>query len=230
MNAKHIFTILVAAALFAACNKVDIATYNDLTSSRFIYFSSTESDVSFFRYPGRTTIEYPVIVKCTGYSEQDMTYSIAVVTDSTTALSSDYSIPATFVMPQKCVADTFYVTLNYSNKLDNEKMRLTLKVEPNEFFKEGESAYCTTDIWFHNNLVKPDWWTSTVTTRYLGTFSELKYKYFLQVVQVDLDGADNSTIRHYALIFKAWLEEQDAAGNTIKEADGTPMTVPAGGK
>ena len=34
----------------------------------------------------------------------------------------------------------------------------------------------------------------------------------------------------YALIFKAWLAEQAAAGNTITEADGTPMTVPAGGK
>ena len=109
-------------------------------------------------------------------------------------------------------------------------MRLTLKIEENENFKAGETAYQMYDLWFHNNLVKPDWWTSTVTSYYLGTFTELKYKYFLQVTKVDLAGASNSVIRHYALIFKAWLEEQAAAGNTITEANGTPMTVPAGGK
>jgi hypothetical protein len=109
-------------------------------------------------------------------------------------------------------------------------MRLTLKVEETENFKAGETNYLMFDLWFHNNLVKPDWWSSTVTNYYLGTFTELKYKYFLQVTKVDLDGADNSTIRHYALIFKAWLEEQAAAGNPILEANGTPMTVPAGGK
>lgn len=228
MKVKYIFTILVAIALFASCNKEEIMTYNN--SRRFMNFASVESDISFFRYPGQTSIQYPVVVKCSGYSESDMEYKISVVADSTTAQASDYSLPSSFVMPQKCVVDTFYVTLNYSNKLDSEKLRLTLKIDANDNFGEGESNYLMTDIWFHNNLVKPDWWTSSVTSYYLGSYSELKYKYFLQVTQVDLDGADNSTIRHYALIFKAWLAEQAAAGNTITEADGTPMTVPAGGK
>lgn len=230
MKLRHIFTVLAATALLISCDKEEIGTYNTLTSDRFLTFSSTSSDISFFRYPGQTVVEYPVVVESTGYSEQDMEYKISVVKDSTTAESSDYSLPATFVMPQKCVADTFYVALNYSEKLDSEKMRLTLKIENNEYFKEGEAEYRMIDIWFHNNLIKPDWWTSSVTSYYLGAYSELKYKYFLQVVKVDLDGADNSTIRHYALIFKAWLAEQAAAGNTITEADGTPMTVPAGGK
>lgn len=229
MKMKYIFTLLAAAMLFASCTKDEIDTYNKLTTGRYLSFASTESTVAFSRYPGQQSVEYPVIVNATGYSENEMEYKISVVADSTTAQAADYAIPASFVMPAKCVADTFYVTLNYSEKLDAEEMRLTLKVEPNEYFQEGETKYAMTDIMFHNFLVKPDWWTSTVTTRYLGTFSELKYKHFLQVVQVDLSDADNSTIRHYALIFKAWLAEQAAAGNTITEANGTPMTVPAGG-
>jgi hypothetical protein len=108
-------------------------------------------------------------------------------------------------------------------------MRLTLRVESNENFKEGETKYLMTDILFHNFLVQPTWWTSTVTTRYMGTYSELKYKYFLQVTKVDLTVANISVIRHYALVFKTWLAEQAAAGNTITEANGTPMTVTAGG-
>lgn len=230
MKIKYILTFLVASAIFAGCNKEEIDTYDKLTSSRFMTFSKVESDVSFSSYPGETTINYPVIVNATGYSKSDMEYKVSVVADSTTAQATDYSLPAVFTMPKECIADTFYVALNYSDKLDTETLRLTLKIESNGFFKEGESKYCMTDIWFHNKLVKPTWWTSSVTSYYLGTFSELKYKYFLQVVKTDLDGADNSTIRHYALIFKAWLVEQDAAGNTITEANGTPMTVPAGGK
>lgn len=226
---KYIFTLLVATMLFASCTKDEIDTYNKLTSGRYLSFVSTENTVSFSRYPGQTTVEYPIIVNATGYSENEMAYKISVVADSTTAQAADYAVPTSFVMPAKCVADTFYVTLNYSEKLDTEELRLTLKIESNEYFKEGESKYVMTDILFHNFLVKPDWWTSIVNTRYLGTFSELKYKHLLNVIQVDLSDADNSTIRHYALIFKAWLTEQAAAGNTITEADGTPMTVPAGG-
>ncbi len=230
MKLRYIFTVLAASALFASCSKEEIKTYNDLTPDRYLQFSSSSADVSFFRYPGETTIQYPVIVKSSGYSETDMPYRISVVADSTTAASADYTMPETFTFLKGNVVDTFYVSLNYSEKLDANKMRLTLKVEETENFKAGETNYLMFDLWFHNNLVKPDWWTSSVTSYYLGTFSELKYKYFLQVTKVDLDGADNSTIRHYALIFKAWLEEQAAAGNPILEANGTPMTVPAGGK
>ncbi|MBR4094634.1 MAG: DUF4843 domain-containing protein [Bacteroidales bacterium] len=229
MKLKYIFTILAAAAMFASCNKEDIITYDNNT--RYLSFATSEVEVSFSRYPGETTIQYPVVVNSTGYSEKDMAYTISVVADSTTAQSSDYAMPSTFTMPAKAVADTFYVSLNYTEKLDTETMRLGLKIEPNENFLEGATSARMIDIYFNNALAKPSWWTSSVTSYYLGTYSDLKYKYFLQVTKVDLDEtASTSVIRHYSLIFKAWLAEQAAAGNTITEANGTPMTVPAGGK
>jgi hypothetical protein len=73
--------------------------------------------------------------------------------------------------------------------------------------------------------VRPDWWTSAVSSYYMGNYSEAKYKLFLEVVKVDLDGADNSLIRHYALVFKRYLEERKAAGNPAREDDGTEMKV-----
>ena len=229
MKLKYIFTILAAAAMFASCNQEDIITYDNNT--RYLSFATSEVEVSFSRYPGETTIQYPVVVNSTGYSEKDMAYTISVVADSTTAQSTDYAMPSTFTMPAKAVADTFYVSLNYTEKLDTETMRLGLKIEPNENFLEGATSSRMIDIYFNNALAKPSWWTSSVTSYYLGTYSDLKYKYFLQVTKVDLDEtASTSVIRHYSLIFKAWLAEQAAAGNTITEANGTPMTVPAGGK
>ncbi len=229
MKLKYIFTILAAAATFASCNKEDIITYDN--STRYLSFASSQVEISFSRYPGETTVQYPIVVNSTGYSENDQNYTISVVADSTTAQSTDYTLPSSFTMPAKAVADTFYVSLNYTDKLDAETMRLALKIEANENFLEGETSARMIDIYFNNKLAKPAWWTSSVTSYYLGTYSDLKYKYFLQVTKVDLDEtASTSIIRHYALIFKAWLAEQDAAGNTITEANGTPMTVPAGGK
>ena len=229
MKLKHIFTILAAAATFAGCEKEGIITYDNNT--RYLSFASKEVEVSFTKYPGETTIQYPVVVNSTGYSEKEQTYKISVVAENTTAQASDYTMPATFTMPAKAVADTFYVSLNYSEKLDTETMRLGLKIEANENFLEGEVASRMYDLYFNNKLAKPAWWTSSVTSYYLGTYSDLKYKYFLQVTKVDLnESSSTSEIRHYSLIFKAWLAEQDAAGNTVTEANGTPMTVPAGGK
>lgn len=229
MKLKYIFTILAAAATFASCDKDEIITYDN--STRYLSFASSEVEISFTIYPGETTIQYPVIVKSSGYSESDMQYKISVVAENTTAQSTDYSLPESFTMPAKAVADTFYVSLNYTEKLDTETMRLGLKIESNENFQEGETDSRMFDIYFNNALAKPSWWTSSVTSYYLGTYSDLKYKYFLQATKVNLDEtASTSVIRHYALVFKAWLAEQAAAGNTITEANGTPMTVVAGGK
>ena len=227
MNSKIIF----AAALLAAaisCTKEKIATYDDLTRDRYIYFEKTEadsSDVSFYSYPGQKTVEYPVAVKSTGYSTKAGTYSVKVLDEYTTAGADDFSIPESFTFRPESDVDTFYVRLNYSSRLDSEKLRIVLELENTSDFKLGMTSSRVAVIWFHNNIVKPGWWTSTVSSYYLGSYSEAKYKLFLEVVKVDLDGADSSLIRHYALVFKAYLEERKAAGNPALEDDGTEMKV-----
>ena len=228
MKLKYIIAIFIATALFSSCNKEEIGTYNTLTQYRYLSFvkaESSESNVSFYKYPGQETINFPIEVKSTGFGETEMEYKVSVVKDSTTATETDFTLPQSFKFQPKSAIDTFYVQLHYSEKLDTEQLKLTLQIEPNENFKEGEEAYLMSVIVFHNNLVKPEWWSTT----YFGTYTNLKYKYFLQVIQKDLTDVDNSTKRHYALMFKAWLEEQAAAGSPIKEEDGTLMTIPAGG-
>ena len=114
--------------------------------------------------------------------------------------------------------------------MDSDKVRVVINLANTENFTEGECMYQVAIIWFHNIISQPDWWTSTVTSYYLGTYSDLKYSLFNSIVGVDLTDADESTIRHYALVFKQYLEEQKAAGNTVLEADETEMTVVAGGR
>lgn len=229
MKAKNI--LMAAAALVAmACAKESIPTYEKASGERYIYFSKAEadsSDVSFYSYPGQTVIDYPVVVKSTGYSTGAQTFSVKVLNEYTNADASDFSLPDKFTFRPQSEVDTFYVRLNYSSKLDNEKFRIVLELEETPDFKLGMTDSRVAIIWFHNNLVKPGWWTSTVTSYYLGSYSEAKYKLFLEVVKVDLDGADNSLIRHYALVFKKYLEDRKAAGDPALEDNGTEMTVAA---
>ena len=231
---KYIYIIVIGAIYsLYSCSKEEILTYNNNTSERFIYFEKSEadsSDISFFTYPGEIEINFPVVVKSSGFSNQDEEYKIVVMDEYTTALSSDYKIPDKLIFKAGAIKDTCYIKLKYSSKLDSDKVRVVIKLANNENFTEGESMYQVAIIWFHNIISQPDWWTSTVTSYYLGTYSDLKYSLFNSIVGVDLTDADESTIRHYALVFKQYLEEQKAAGNTVLEADKTEMTVVAGGR
>ena len=232
---KYILHIIMIGAIYSlcSCSKEEILTYNNNTSERFIHFEKSEadsSDISFFTYPGETEIYFPVVVESSGFSNQNEEYKIVVMDEYTTAAPSDYEIPDKFVFKAGAVNDTCYIKLKYSSKLDANKVRIVIRLASNENFTEGESTYRVAVIWFHNIISQPNWWTSTVTSYYLGTYSDLKYSLFNSVVGVDLTDADESTIRHYALVFKQYLEEQKAAGITILEANGTEMTVVAGGK
>lgn len=227
---NKIILAAVAAALAMACAKENIPTYDEAAGGRYIYFSKAEidsSDVSFYSYPGQTVIEYPVVVKSTGYSTSEGSFSVKVLDEYTTAQSGDFSLPEKFTFRPESEVDTFYVKLNYSSKLDKEKVRIVLELDETPDFRLGMTDSRVAIIWFHNNIVKPGWWSSSVTSYYLGTYTEAKYKLFLEVVKVDLDGADNSLIRHYTLVFKKYLEDRKAAGNPALEDDGTEMTVVA---
>lgn len=225
---KYTKILLAAALIVASCAKENIPTYKEVSGERYIYFAKAEqdsSDVSFYSYPGQKVIEYPIVVKSTGYSTSEGTFSVNVLKEYTTAGDGDYSLAKKFTFRPESQVDTFYVKLNYSSKLDNEKVRIVLELEETPDFKLGMTDSRVAIIWFHNNLVKPSWWNSSVSAYYLGTYSDAKYKLFLEVVKVDLDGADNSLIRHYTLVFKKYLEDRKAAGNPALEEDGTEITV-----
>lgn len=222
-------------SLFLGCQKEHIHTYKDNTSDRYIYFLEEEADsteVSFFSYPGQKTINFPVVVKSSGFSNEDLEYRIVASKEYTTAGSEDYSMPEKTLFRGGLTSDTCYVRLNYSPQLDNTEVRLVLLLEENDHFRLGPVENRVAVIWFHNKVVRPDWWGaySTVTTSALGDFTEKKYRLLMELIGIDLSEADYSTIRHYALVLKRYLAEQKAAGNTIYEDDGSEMTVPAGGK
>ncbi|MDR2130874.1 MAG: DUF4843 domain-containing protein [Odoribacteraceae bacterium] len=228
---KNIFLSTAFILLLACgCEQQDIPTYNDLTSDRYVYLYRAWTDsteTSFFFYPGQTEILYPVSVRSTGTSDQDETYKIAAVAELTTAPAGTYEIPAAPVMRAGRDIDTCYIKLKLADILNTTKVRLVIQLQPSEHFLPGRTEYREAIIWFHNIIAKPAWWTSTVTSQYLGEYSDEKYTLFLDVVGVDLRGATDSQLRNYALVFKKYLTDKKNMDppETVYEKDGREMTV-----
>lgn len=81
-----------------------------------------------------------------------------------------------------------------------------------------------------NDMVsKPSWWDAVMERSYLGVYTELKYRKFMEVTGVgNLGLYDKNHQRVYMLQFKYYLMDQKAAGTPVLEADGTDMlsTIP----
>jgi hypothetical protein len=227
---KKIYIAAVVLLFALGCEQQGIPTYDDMTSDRYVYLYrlwTDSTETSFFFYPGQAEILYPVSVRSTGASDKDETYKIAVVEQRTTAPAGTYEIPANPVMRAGRAIDTCYIKLKLTDLLNTTKVRLVIALQDSDDFLVGRTEYREAIIWFHNIIAKPAWWTSTVTSQYLGDYSDKKYRLFLDVVGVDLKGANDSQLRNYTLIFKKYLTDQKnmTPPQTVYEDDGREMTV-----
>lgn len=77
--------------------------------------------------------------------------------------------------------------------------------------------------------VQPDWWTREVEINLLGTYSQKKYKLFLDHADKKLEMSADLVKDHpdrairLAMLFKQWLNDQEPA---VTEDNGTIMSVP----
>lgn len=229
---KYILPICLAAAglIAASCHKEDIKTYDDLTSLRYATFYSTYTSslgdsvsLSFTTHPNETYFDYPIVVAFSGVSDKEQSYKIGYVDSLTTAQPTDFTIPTDLTVAPGAVRDTFNLRLNYSSHLDEEDVRIYLAVEDDDEIKIGDRNRQFFIVHLNNTINRPDWWDR----KYFGDYSVKKYRLYLSVIGYDLTDATDSLIRHYALMFKKYLAEQKAAGNTVYEDNGSEMTIPA---
>jgi hypothetical protein len=231
---KTMIAALMIPILAASCSKDEIKTYGELTPNRFLSFqeegSVDQNDTVFVSFVsfGEKDAEYPIVVESSGFSESEQQYSVKVSREGTTMQAGDYQMPSSFSFAPRAVKDTFYVKLIFSGKYDTDTLSLSLEFEENEVFKKGPSTAIHRVLMVHNAIVKPAWWTSQVASYYFGTYSDRKYKTYMSAIGHDLTGCSNNIIRYYALLFKQWLEDQKASGNTVKEDNGTEMKVAVG--
>ncbi|MBR6933635.1 MAG: DUF4843 domain-containing protein [Bacteroidales bacterium] len=245
--------LYMAAALstlaVVGCKQEEIQTFSDLNDGLGIYFynptygftnlnfgsydSYNDSlETSFFLFSGKDEITLNLTVSRSGYSEDDTRFSVAVEPEGTTAVASEYEIPSSCVFPGGEQTATFPVVLKHSARVDTDTLRLVVKLVDGGDYLAATPTKSLKVINFHNQVMKPAWWTGPqIQTNSLGPFSRKKYELLMMVS--DNYPFDETTsvylIREFALKLKQYLREQRLAGNTIYEEDGTEMTIPAGG-
>ena len=241
-----ILMALAAAMVFTSCHKEGTKVYDGAMTVYFYspsvnftnlnfgkYNSYNDSlETSFFLFPGMQEVDLEMTVARTGFSSEDTRFKVSVVPGETTAAASDYALAGEFVFPGGAQTATFPVTIKYSPKLDSEAMRLVLRLEESSDYQVMSAERSMKVIIFHNDVLKPAWWTGVAyVSNGFGVFSKKKYELLMMISDNYPFDADTpaAVIRNYALLFRQYLREQKLAGNTVYEDDGKEMVIPAGG-
>lgn len=223
MKKYNLLFIPVCVLLFA-CTENEVAEYS---ADRYLYFSKsgvTDSVLfSFSNYPGTEDYKLGLEVKLIGdLLPENMEYKISVVDSATTAVADDYRLNFSPEFSRGKVADTLFVTLHNSGKLQTESVKLVIRIEANEVFQQGLTTYREARIIFNDMISCPPWWDEDMALFYLGDYSAEKYRAFIICTHVnDLTGMDPSKIRLLALQFKAEIERLG-----LTEKNGDPMVIP----
>ncbi|MDR3245521.1 MAG: DUF4843 domain-containing protein [Prevotellaceae bacterium] len=232
---KKIILILAGVCLLwlQGCKEDEIDLYSGDHYIRFIKDLTTDSTtVAFLFAPGASELNAPLVVEAAGIAYPvEKEYKISIDRQFTTAVEGrHFRLPDNTTFKAGAMRDTLAIKFLRTEDMATQSFRLVLRVEANESFKLGQLEYQYMVFLVHDKISQPEWWTTAISTSYMGTYSDRKYQYFIEVTGiVDLTGATPSEIRAHALKFKYWLEEQRQKNNTILEENGNEMTVPVAG-
>jgi hypothetical protein len=221
-------TIILIIIVLAGCERQEIGFYDQMN---YIYFQRSGKDIieySFAFNPGKNSDTIPIVVRLIGnLSEQDRQVVLSVDENNTDALADDYTLPENSVLRAGRIIDTIPLVLHKSNRLSQKKYCLRLKITDNEYFKCGPITNSYLDITFSDILTKPNWWDSSVESNFLGTYSDAKYKLFIEATGIhDLTNLSESEKRAYALIFRDFLNNGREQGKEYVDEFGNQITVP----
>lgn len=226
MNKKYIILVFLASLVaLASCKEEEILKFGD---QRYLHFKEPFEKkayrFSFATTPGADehTIKIPLsLIGRVG--ERNKEYKLEVVRDGkmpSTISSSSFSLPKTPLFRSMAVEDTLEVKLINTADLKTERL-LHLKIAENEEFKLGPVEYRSAYIYVSNVLSQPDWWNADMKKVFLGEYSDIKYKNFIIATGVtDLKGASIAKINALVMQFVYYLQNLDAQGKTLYEADG----------
>lgn len=133
-------------------------------------------------------VDFPLSVTITGQiRDYDRPYLIAAADSSTAVAGEDYILPQGGVIKAGEYRDTLYVKLLKNDKLLKQKVKLVVKMQPNEHFTTDLTKYTTKrafdprtfELSFTSMMEKPYWWeyyrdTEEVENGNLGFFTDRK--------------------------------------------------------
>lgn len=193
------------ASVVTSCDNKDIDSFDMSTS--YIYFdipyivnsddgtetTYREDSISYsFALDPETVTDttLKVVVKTIGMTaDYDRPYGIEIVNENTTATSAEWdpSIINNRSIKAGELTDTIRIKVNRTDAMEEEWMKITLHVLPNENFAIGYGNLEEVLVSFSDILAKPDWWDTYSRYGYFGNFYPEVYRKWIEIYH---EGAD----------------------------------------
>jgi len=193
-NIYVLWLILSMAITSCSEDKLDSFVEND-----YLYFNSEEqTEVGFplqefsflFEEEAVTSKNVQVPVQLAGrFAEHDRTFNVSIVDSLTTAVEGvDYALEQqNFILKANEKEGAVIVKVNLTPELDEEKLKIALKIEDGDDFSAGSEGVLVLSI--TNRLLKPDWWEILHRPIQFGPFTEKKGGLLMKYMGVT-DGRD----------------------------------------
>jgi hypothetical protein len=213
------------------CSKDAVDEYGQ---TNYVYLADTKTSInevnpieySFAFHPGIDIDTVPVLFKLVGkLSGEDRPVAITVDGSHTTALEGDYELPETIALRAGRTLDTIALVLHNSARLKTAKFKIRLLLNENEHFRLGPPDNRFVEITFSDMITRPKWWTVVVEVNFLGTYSDAKYRLFIEATGIaDMTGLSEINQRAYAIIFRDFLARGRENGEVYQDENG-PINV-----
>lgn len=233
---KYIGLVSVLMISLFSCQEQGISLYSDSNYVSFVKNPDSPMDTtafSFFFYSQAPEVQVPIEVAITGeLLKEDTEFKVIIDEKGTSVDQSLIVVDDFYTFTKGEVISTINVTFKNHESLQGNTEYLKLRiVDAENLLSVNTEEYATTVFSISASAVQPSWWIEEVEWYILGVYSEIKYKYLIEVTGVsDFSDLSDSEQRIHAIALKRFLEEKAAAGETIYEADGvTPVTVAAVG-
>lgn len=246
---KYLFFITMVTGLLMGCTK-EIKTFEGKPQVYFLYASQPKEsfndillDSTIFTFAFTPTgIQDSIIivpVKASGMLlNNDRSYVLKANDSSTAKAGQHYEfVKSDFTISAGKLTDTVYIKLKRTPDMLTTSFNIYLELQANEHFSVDLTKKLTaaggnktvSTIWHrvmvNDILRKPTYWIDG----YLGFFSRKKLYLMSELLGITVDRL-NTTIpiaelQYFGRFMQRYLNEQRAAGNIIKEEDGSDMIM-----
>ena len=232
MKAITIFLLgTVLAMTMVACSNDQDFYYRDTPRVRLVgpeawTVGSDSLTFSFVTYPNDTTEKVMMVnaVIMGTPQDHDRTANIVVDNDLTTASPQQYSLPATVTIPAEKTSAAFPVTLRRDASLQQQPVRLYIKVAPSDDFQPGVNEENHLLLVWNDILSKPTNWDEL--KEFFGEYSNTKYRFMIAnaggINEFDTDKLSWGELMNLRIKFQNALQDYNNAhpGNPLKDENG----------
>lgn len=188
-------------------------------------FTKDTTTVSFRMYKEGENARIAIPVSTFGQVQtEDLHFRVTVDESRTTLAPEYYKLPDDCVIKANQEENDIYIELMKSPEMATKTFVLALQVVEEGKVKQGTREYSRALINVTDRLFQPDWWSvndlgdedsprNSVTSYYLGVYSEDKYLMFLEELKKDdmvFDGKNKQVLRKYAIKLKNTLKNINA--------------------